>query len=204
LRSAGNTNDLRGKILRIHPEPDGSYTIPAGNLFAKDTPGTRPEIYIMGCRNPYRITVDRPTGILYWGEVGPDADRDSTRGPRGYDEFNQARQAGNFGWPLFIGNSQAYTHVDFRNNEQLLGRFDPLRPINFSANNTGLRELPPAQNAFIWYPYDASPDFPAVGVGGRRPLVGRCIDTMPLLRRPSSSRLILTGVGSSPTGCGIG
>ena len=172
LRSAGNTNDLRGKILRIHPEPDGSYTIPAGNLFAKDTPGTRPEIYIMGCRNPYRITVDRPTGILYWGEVGPDADRDSTRGPRGYDEFNQARQAGNFGWPLFIGNSQAYTHVDFRNNEQLLGRFDPLRPINFSANNTGLRELPPAQNAFIWYPYDASPDFPAVGVGGRTAISG--------------------------------
>src|SRR5690606_35998716 len=51
-RSAGNANDLRGKILRIHPEADGTYSIPAGNLFAKGTPDTRPEIYVMGCRNP--------------------------------------------------------------------------------------------------------------------------------------------------------
>ena len=41
-RSAGNTNDLRGKVLRIHPEADGNYTIPEGNLFAKGTAGTRP------------------------------------------------------------------------------------------------------------------------------------------------------------------
>ena len=27
-RSAANTNDLRGKILRIKPEPDGTYSIP--------------------------------------------------------------------------------------------------------------------------------------------------------------------------------
>src|SRR5690606_14097211 len=47
-RSAGNTNDLRGKVLRIHPEEDGSYTIPEGNLFPKGTAGTRPEIYTMG------------------------------------------------------------------------------------------------------------------------------------------------------------
>ncbi len=43
-KSSSNTNDLRGKILRIHPEPDGSYTIPAGNLFSPGTPKTRPEI----------------------------------------------------------------------------------------------------------------------------------------------------------------
>ena len=29
-RSAGNTNDLRGKILRIHPKDGGGYTIPLG------------------------------------------------------------------------------------------------------------------------------------------------------------------------------
>jgi cytochrome c len=46
-RGASNTNDLRGKILRIHPEKDGSYTIPKGNLFAPGTPKTRPEIYTM-------------------------------------------------------------------------------------------------------------------------------------------------------------
>ncbi|MEJ7678254.1 MAG: ThuA domain-containing protein [Segetibacter sp.] len=107
-RSAGNPNDLRGKILRIHPEADGSYTIPEGNLFPKGTPGTRPEIYVMGCRNPYRISVDQATSIVYWGEVGPDAGQDSRHGPRGYDEFNQAKKAGNFGWPYFVGNSIAY------------------------------------------------------------------------------------------------
>ncbi|MFG2154460.1 PQQ-dependent sugar dehydrogenase [[Kitasatospora] papulosa] len=37
-RSAGNTNDLRGKVLRIKVGADGSYTVPAGNLFA---PGPR-------------------------------------------------------------------------------------------------------------------------------------------------------------------
>ena len=66
-RSAGNPNDLRGKILRIHPEADGSYTIPEGNLFPKGTAGTRPEIYVMGCRNPYRISVDQRTSYFVLG-----------------------------------------------------------------------------------------------------------------------------------------
>ena len=91
-KSSGNTNDLRGKILRIHPEHDGTYTIPEGNLFPKGEAKTRPEIYVMGCRNPYRISIDERTGYLYWGEVGPDAGQnDSLRGPRGYDEVNQAK-----------------------------------------------------------------------------------------------------------------
>jgi cytochrome c len=92
---------LRGKILRIHPESDGSYTIPEDNLFAKGTPKTRPEIYVMGCRNPYRISVDAETGILYWGEIGPDSGADGLQGPRGYDEFNQAKKAGNYGRQYF-------------------------------------------------------------------------------------------------------
>ena len=69
-KSAGNTNDLRGKILRIHPEADGTYTIPEGNLFPKGQEKTRPEIYTMGHRNPFRISVDQKTGYLYWGDVG--------------------------------------------------------------------------------------------------------------------------------------
>jgi cytochrome c len=46
-------------------------------------------------------------------------------------------------------------------------KFDPAKPINDSPNNTGLRELPPAQKAFIWYPYANSPEFPLVGSSGR-------------------------------------
>jgi cytochrome c len=171
-KGSANTNDLRGKILRIHPERDGSYTIPAGNLFPKGTPKARPEIYVMGNRNPYRIAVDRRTGYVYWGEVGPDAQMDSVeRGPKGYDEINQARRAGNFGWPHFVGDNKAYMHVDFATGAPGT-RFDPAHPANTSPNNTGLTDLPPAQKAFIWYPYDASPEFPLVGSGGRTAMAG--------------------------------
>ncbi|MCO7089445.1 PQQ-dependent sugar dehydrogenase, partial [Pseudomonas aeruginosa] len=126
-----NTNDLRGKILRIHPEADGSYTIPEGNLFpAPSVPNggtagsttaplgeprrTRPEIYTMGHRNPFRISVDPKTGFLYWGDIGPDAGQPKDdRGPAGQDEVGQARKAGNFGWPYFVGDNKAYHQYDF-------------------------------------------------------------------------------------------
>lgn len=150
-RTAGNTNDLRGKILRIKPTADGGYRIPDGNLFAKGTAQTRPEIFVMGCRNPYRISIDQKSNYLYWGKVGPDAGRDSSRGPRGYDEINQARKAGNFGWPYFIADNKAYADYDFVTKETGY-KFNPAKPINTSANNTGLTELPPAQPAFWHYP----------------------------------------------------
>ena len=63
-RSAGNTNDLRGKILRIKPEDDGTYSIPEGNLFPEGMENTRPEIYVMGCRNPFRFSIDSKTGFV--------------------------------------------------------------------------------------------------------------------------------------------
>ena len=107
-KSAGNTNSFNGKIIRIRPKPDGTYEIPEGNLFPPGTPKTRPEIYAMGCRNPWRMSIDQKTGYVYWGEVGPDAGDDGPRGPRGSDEINQAKRAGNFGWPYFIANNFAY------------------------------------------------------------------------------------------------
>ena len=174
-KSSANTNDLRGKIIRIHPEPNGTYTIPAGNLFPPGTPKTRPEIYTMGHRNPYRISVDSHTGFLYWGDVGPDASEDSVgRGPRGYDEIGQARTAGNYGWPYFVGNNQAYykTTVIDSATIQVGPQFDPAHPINRSPNNTGQNELPPARTAYIWYPYAPSSDFPILGTGGRAAAAG--------------------------------
>ena len=173
-RSSGNTNDLRGKILRIRVKDDGSYEIPEGNLFPKGTEKARPEIYVMGNRNPYRISVDPKNGNLYWGEVGPDANVDSldTRGPQGYDEVNQARKAGFFGWPFFIGNNYPYHIYDYATGKSGPA-FDPAKPINNSRNNTGLTELPPAQPAFIWYPYGISTmDFPSLGAGGRTAMAG--------------------------------
>jgi cytochrome c len=165
-RGASNTNDLRGKILRIHPEADGTYTIPKGNLFPEGTEKTRPEIYTMGHRNVWRVSVDSKTGWIYWGEIGPDQDSDSETGPRGYDEQNQAKGPGFFGWPYFIADNQVIPKYDFINN-RVGDKLDPLKPINTSPNNTGLRELPPAQPALIYYPYAASEKFPLVGSSSR-------------------------------------
>ena len=170
-RSAANTNDLRGKLLRIHPEPDGTYTIPRGNLFPPGTPDTRPEIYAMGLRNPWRVSIDSLTGFVYWGEPGPDSWAKTENGPMGYDEFNQAKAAGNFGWPYFIGQNRAIPYFDFLENRPRDTR-DPNRPTNTSVNNTGLRELPPAQPAFVEYPYSVSEQFPELGSGARSAVGG--------------------------------
>ncbi len=172
--TSSNTNDYRGKILRIKPLNDGTYAIPDGNLFPKGMEKTLPEIYVMGNRNPYRISVDKHTGFLYWGEVGPDAGENSKKyGPRGHDEVNQARKAGYFGWPLFVADNRPYNERVFADTTFVGKPFDPKKPINNSPHNTGLTELPPAQKAFIYYPYADSPEFGAVvGKGGRNAMAG--------------------------------
>ncbi|MCE9533170.1 MAG: PQQ-dependent sugar dehydrogenase [Planctomycetes bacterium] len=170
-KSSANTNSYNGKILRIKPMTDGTYEIPEGNLFPRDGSKGRPEIYVMGCRNPWRMSVDSATGYVYWGEVGPDAGGDGPRGPRGYDEVNQARQAGNFGWPYFIANNQPYAAVDFATGT-VGEKFNPSAPVNQSPNNTGEKVLPPAQPAWIYYPYGKSAEFPELGEGGRTACAG--------------------------------
>ena len=165
-RGSANSNDLRGKILRIHPNTDGTYNIPDGNLFPKGTAKTRPEIYIMGDRNPWRPSFDTKTGWLYWGEVGPDANEDSKTTRMGMDEFNQARGPGYFGWPYFIGENVGYPMYNYL-NDSVGSPQDPTKPVNHSVNNTGITELPPAQPAFISYPYRNSEKYPLVGSGGR-------------------------------------
>lgn len=167
-KSASNPNDLRGKVLRVIPKPEGGYTIPEGNLFPPGKAGTRPEIYVMGCRNPFRISVDSKTGYVYWGDVGPDAGgANERRGPAGYDEVNQARKAGFFGWPYFVGENRPYWHWDFEKKTNEF-RFDPAKPVNHSPNNTGIQDLPPAQPAFISYPAGPTAKFPVLNSGGGR------------------------------------
>ncbi len=239
-KSSANMNDLRGGISRVHPEPDGTYTIPKGNLFPPGTEGTRPEVYVKGTRNGFRISVDPRNGILYWGDVGPDAGNFNPKfGPGGFDAVMQAKKPGFFGWPYSRGDNKPYAKIDFAARAQyakdkgeydkakttydklkttyqsvlaanekaakeaqdkgepapvlpvplppplfnlkppvsyLAGEtmmFDPAHPVNNSTNNTGLKELPPTQPAFIWYPGGPSARFPAVnGGGGRTAMAG--------------------------------
>ncbi|THA79440.1 DUF1080 domain-containing protein [Streptomyces sp. A0642] len=168
-RSAGNSNDLRGKILRIKVADDGSYTVPDGNLFAPGTDKTRPEIYAMGFRNPFRFSVDKATGIVYVGDYGPDAGAaDPKRGPAGQVEFARVTKAGNFGWPYCTGANDPYMDYDFATKTSGPA-FDCAAPKNTSPHNTGLVDLPPAQAA--WIPYDGA-SVPEFGNGSESPMGG--------------------------------
>jgi len=169
-RSAGNTNDLRGKVLRIKVNADGSYTSPAGNLFAPGTARTRPEIYAMGLRNPFRFNVDKANGAIYLGDYGPDAGGfNSARGPGGQVEFNRITSAGNYGWPYCTGTNTANeTYVDYTFPSGPSGsRYDCAAPVNNSPRNTGLTNLPAARPA--WIKYDNC-SFAAFGCGSESPM----------------------------------
>lgn len=170
--TAANTNDLRGKILRIKPLDDGTYAIPEGNLFPKGEPKTRPEIYIMGSRNPYRFSVDKKNNYVYWGDVGPDTKVMGRDGElMSYDEINQARKPGFYGWPYFLGDNEIFPKYDFATKQLGPGK-NPSNPVNDSPNNTGERILPPAQPAMIWYGKKNSKRFPLLGNGGASAMAG--------------------------------
>ncbi|MFD3436655.1 ThuA domain-containing protein [Streptomyces sp. NPDC058685] len=177
--TSGNTNDLRGKVLRITPKDDGTYSVPEGNLFAPGTDKTRPEVYAMGMRNPFRITTDPQSGALMVADYGPDArEAKADRGPEGTVEYTRITKAGNFGWPYCIGNNTPFNDYDFTTRTSG-PKFDCSAPVNDSPNNTGLTRLPPAQPATVWYAYSASPEFPELGTGGGGPMSGPVYDYDP-------------------------
>ena len=125
----------------------------------------------MGVRNPFRMTVDDTTGTLYFGDVGPNVFPELEIDPLGYDEINAAPKAGNFGWPLFIGPNEPYPVYDFDKNK-VVATFRPDAPENHSPNNTGIKKLPSAQPALIWYGNLKSKHFPSLGTGGRSIMAG--------------------------------
>ncbi|MDA8988949.1 PQQ-dependent sugar dehydrogenase [Opitutales bacterium] len=166
-KSSSNPFSYNGKVLRIRPMDDGGYEVPAGNLFPKDGTKGLPEVYVMGCRNPWRINLNQKTGTLYFGDVGPDAYLEGERGPAGHDEINQVKQAGNFGWPYFVGNNFAYPMRDF-NTSELHPAQNPDAPVNHSLYVEGNLTLPPAKPAFIWYRTKGTPEFKILRGGGMR------------------------------------
>jgi cytochrome c len=181
--TAGNTNDLRGKILRIQLNDNGSYSIPEGNLFPKGMEKTKAEIYVMGTRNPWRISIDSKTGYLYWADPGRDDNNLDKDNIKGVDEFNEARKAGNFGWPFFVGNNHPYYGVhDISKKSEPLSTKD--HPLNSSVYNTGLKEIPAATESLIWYKYGLSDLFPILGNGGRSAVGG------PVYRRADFSKAL--------------
>jgi cytochrome c len=177
-RTSANTNDLRGKILRIRPLTGGGYAIPAGNMFPA-TSQTRPEIYAMGFRNPFRIEIDPETDAVYVGDYSPDArNPNPARGPSGQGKWLILRGPANFGWPYCATALLPYVDYDFATG--VSGEaFDCANPVNESPNNTGRRELPAVQQPEVWYSYGLSAQFPELGTGGIGPMGGPAYDFDP-------------------------
>jgi cytochrome c len=189
-RSSANTNDLRGKLLRIRIRPNGTYTVPDGNLFpeANDRENkTRPEIFLMGLRNAFRFDVDR-SGMVYVGDYSPDSRVPSpTRGPEGTGRWFATDKAGNYGWPYCY--SPALPYIDFDFATRTPGQvFNCGAPVNNSPRNTGLTVLPAVQQPQFWYTYEARTpcpgaylqnpptpcgfNWPVIGTGGVGPHAG--------------------------------
>lgn len=96
--ASADTRSALGKLLRIHPLPEGGYSIPEGNLFPPgDTAKTLPEIFGMGLYNPVSLSFDPKSGKAAWADFGRDNASPVT------DELNLTGAAGNFGWPYFSG-----------------------------------------------------------------------------------------------------
>lgn len=146
LWPSASSVDLRGKILRIKPKPLAdaapapapgpgvTYDIPAGNLFAPGLAKTRPEIYVMGTRNPYTLTMDPVRKAIAWGDVGPDMGGQT-------EEHNLTTKPGNFGYPYFSG-------ANIRHG----GTGTAEKPVFEKPGDTALTEIPPALPAL--HPYN--------------------------------------------------
>lgn len=91
---------LLGKILRIDvdgaPTGDLAYAIPADNPFP-DSADARPEIWLTGLRNPWRMRIDSATGDLWIGDVGQSQREEIDRAPAGEGGLN-------FGWNRMEGS----------------------------------------------------------------------------------------------------
>ncbi len=182
-KTAQNSADLRGKIIRITPkqgdiaadaEPgvDTTYAIPTGNLFPVGTAKTRPEIYAMGFRQPFTLHTDpKNPGIVGAGEYCHDANSNAAnRSPAGTCEWNLISKPGNHGWPFCVGNNST-ANTMFRWNyasTSTIGqqydcnptslpsdiRYAPSGQTPVEPTFDGLDTLPgPVEKATIWKKY---------------------------------------------------
>ena len=174
-RTSANSNNHNGKVLRIHPLPGATgapgigttYSIPGGNMFAPGTPQTLPEIYAMGFRNPFRITVDPNTGWVLVGNYGPDAGAtDPNRGPQGSVEFEVVKGPGFYGWPYCVRDNVPYNDYNFANSTSG-PKFNCANLTNDSPNNTGIQTCRrPSRPRCGWATSETDSRVPGLGPGG--------------------------------------
>ena len=93
--NAQNRKSMLGKILRldVNATTRGNYGIPVDNPFVNNTEGYNPEIYAYGLRNPWKISFDSTTDMLFAADVGQNS----------REEINLIIKGGNYGWRIKEG-----------------------------------------------------------------------------------------------------
>ncbi len=152
-KGPANTADLRGSILRIHPDESvAGYSIPVGNfgaywqnyfttkgntaLAAKyaDTNVVKPQIYVKGTRNAYSMYVDPVRRWVTWGDVGPDQQKSS-------EEYNLVQAPVYAGWPYYAGQEDMGTIQIYGNTTAIKTGETKAAPTNQAG--LGAVTLPP-------------------------------------------------------------
>ena len=89
-------NELLGKVLRIGVT---GVTMPPYYTNPPDNPyvgvAGRDEVFAIGFRNPYRMSIDSYTGDVWLGDVGQD----------NWEEVDRVVKGQNYGWDCYEGNS---------------------------------------------------------------------------------------------------
>lgn len=95
---AQDSTELLGKMLRIDVDGGTPYGIPPDNPYVS-YPDVPDEIWAFGLRNPWRMSFDRVTGDLWFGDVG--------QGDWEEVNFQPAGSGGhNYGWNCYEANDE--------------------------------------------------------------------------------------------------
>jgi cytochrome c len=170
-KGPANTADYRGGILRIHPKEDGTYSIPAGNMWEfaanyftvkgkpavaakyRDSAQMKREIYVKGTRNAYTLTLDPVRRWATWGDCGPDQESSTTTDTKLWsEEHNIATEPLFGGWPFWTALQHVQSvyppgYGEANENNSMWGdwsKLDPNAPINDHPDAKGVDELLPA------------------------------------------------------------
>ena len=118
-----NRETLLGTIIRIDVNDIDTatpYRIPTDNPFL-GIAGVRPEIWAYGLRNPWRMTFDPVTDLLWVADVGQDR----------VEEVIIVRAGENHGWNVFEG------HECFRSEDDCAALTDAVRPVGSYGHDEG-------------------------------------------------------------------
>ncbi len=140
---------LLGAILRIdvdHRDANKAYAIPDDNPFV-GVAGARPEKWVFGLRQPWKMSFDRDTGDLWTGNVGQDL----------WEMIYRIERGGNYGWSITEG-SHPFRPERKRGPGAIIPPIVEHDHANFRSITGGFvyrgRRLPELIGAYIYGDYD--------------------------------------------------